>query len=87
MPQAIQFNYSNLAPHVKQVLQQTLGGERLIVTEEGYLGRVHVKIVSDQFNGKGERDKQNFVWDILNTELREEAQAVTFVACYGTDEL
>ena len=76
-----------LAPHAKAVLLKALGDETLVVTEEGYLGRVHLKIVSERFNGRGERDKQHLVWEILNAELREDAQAITLVVCYGTDEL
>ena len=54
---------------------------------EGYMGHVHVKIVSAQFNGKSEEDKQTFVWDILRDALGEDAQGVSLVIPYATEEL
>lgn len=58
-----------------------------IETRPGYLGRVHVLVVSSQFNGMTERQKQTLFWDILRHEAGDEAQAVSAAILYGTDEL
>ncbi len=58
-----------------------------IAAEEGYAGRVHLKVVSERFNGKSERYKQQYIWDLLNRRLGEDAQAVSLALAYGTDEL
>lgn len=81
------FTYTDHAETVKNALRKAFGDNTTIVTNEGYLGRVHVKIVSEQLNGKTERQKQEYLWDILRTELKDEAEAVSLVVGYGTDEL
>jgi stress-induced morphogen len=58
-----------------------------IATDEGYNGRVHLKIVSEAFNGRSEREKQQMIWDILRRRLGSDAQAVSLALAYGTDEL
>lgn len=54
---------------------------------KGYMGRVHVKIVSRKFNGMSEDEKQTYVWDILREHLKEDAQGVSLVIPYATEEL
>ena len=82
------FEYTDISNRVRQTLREAFGDNTVIVTEEGYRGRIHVKIVSERFNGMGERQKQNYIWDIINAELDKEAQqAVSVVMCYSTDEL
>lgn len=54
---------------------------------KGYLGRVHVKIVSRRFNGMAEEEKQSLVWEILRADLGEAAQGVSLVIPYATEEL
>ena len=81
------YDYEALAPKVKAALRRAFPDNSTIVTSPGYRGRVHAKVVSEQFNGISEREKQNIIWDALNSELSEEAQAVSLALAYGTDEL
>lgn len=83
----IDYDYAALAPKVKAALRRAFPENSTIVTSPGYKGRVHAKIVSEQFNGMTERDKQAYIWDALNDELKEEAQVVSLALAYGTDEL
>jgi len=57
------------------------------VLSEGYMGRVHVKVVSEKFNGLSEPEKQDMIWVILEGELGDDAKYVTLAIAYGTDEL
>ena len=85
--QTVDYDYTVLAPKVKAALRRAFPENSTIVTSPGYKGRVHAKIVSEQFNGMTERDKQAYIWDALNDELKEDAQAVSLALAYGTDEL
>ncbi len=85
--QTQQFDYETLAPKVKAALRRAFPENSTIVTSPGYRGRVHAKVVSEQFNGISEREKQAIIWDALQDELAEEAQAVSLAMAYGTDEL
>lgn len=59
-----------------------------IATEVTYLGKIHIKIISEKFNNKTERQKQKIVWNILKKELNiEEIQLISLALAYGTDEL
>ena len=81
------FDYEALAPRVKVALRRAFPENSTIVTTPGYRGRIHAKIVSEQFNGISERDKQAIIWDALRDEMKEESQAVSLALAYGTDEL
>ena len=83
---AVQYDYDTLAEKARSALKEAFP-ESAIETEEGYLGRVHVRIVSPAFNGRSEREKQHMVWEVLEAEMGEAAQAVTLVLAYGMDEL
>ncbi|MBM3498543.1 MAG: hypothetical protein FJX74_07705 [Armatimonadetes bacterium] len=80
------FDYNALAPAVVAALQRGFPGAA-IKTERGWEGRVHVKIVSDLFDGKSETEKQGMVWEVLQAVLGSDSQAVSFVLPYGMDEL
>ena len=67
--QTEEYDYAALAPKVKAALRRAFPVNSTIVTSPGYKGRVHAKIVSEQFNGMTERDKQAYIWDALNDEL------------------
>ncbi len=82
-----EFDYETLAPRVRAALRRAFPDNSTIVTSPGYRGRVHAKVVSEQFNGISEREKQAIIWDALREELNEEAQAVSLALAYGTDEL
>ncbi|MBM3475927.1 MAG: hypothetical protein FJX75_21880 [Armatimonadetes bacterium] len=80
------FDFASIRPKVEQALREQFPHDTVELTE-GYKGRVHVLVVSSQFNGKTESEKQDFLWEVLRAELGEDAQAVTLVIGYGTDEL
>ena len=80
------FNYMVEAKRVEEALRVDFPFDT-IDTNEGYLGRVHVKVVSKRFNGKNEAEKQQILWEILRRRLNEDAQAVSLALAYGTDEL
>ena len=82
----ILFDYQVESQRVKEVMQ-TIFPQDTIATDEGYNGRVHLKVVSERFNGRSERAKQNMLWDILRDHLGAEAKAVSLAMAYGTDEL
>jgi stress-induced morphogen len=84
---AIAFNYAQVSRRVEDVLRAAFGPNVTIRTDEGWQGRIHVKIVSSAFDGRTEDEKQAMIWDVLRQELGAESQAVSLVLAYGTDEI
>ena len=82
----ILFDYQTESERVKQALRAVFPNDT-VATDEGYNGRVHVKVVSERFNGRSEREKQDLIWEALRDKLGVEAQAVSLALAYGTDEL
>lgn len=80
------FNYEVEAQRVVEVLRQEFPTDT-IDTNEGYNGRVHVKLVSRRFNGMNEQEKQQFIWDLFRDKLDADAQVISLALVYGTDEL
>ena len=85
MPE-IAFNYMQESKRVVEALRTEFPTDT-VVTDEGYNGRVHVKVVSSRFNGMNEEQKQQMIHDILRERLGADAQAVSLAMAYGTDEL
>ncbi len=85
MPE-VAYDYEVEAPRVEAVLRAVFPQDT-IETRPGYNGRVHVVVVSNQFNGRREVEKQQILWDILRDRLGEEVQVVSLALPYGTDEL
>ena len=83
---AIAYDYSPLADRVRRTLRAKFH-VRQLKTSKGYLGRVHVMLVSEALNGLSEERKQKAVWDVLRAELGDQAQGVSLVLPYGTDEV
>ncbi|MDQ2800449.1 MAG: hypothetical protein M3Y13_12515 [Armatimonadota bacterium] len=81
------YDFQQESPKVEQVLRRAFPSNAIIEMEEGYGGRVRAKVVSSRLNGMREQEKQNYLWDILHTELGEDSQSIAFVLAYGTDEL
>jgi RNA binding exosome subunit len=81
------FNYQQEAARVIEALRRAFPENATIATSEGYLGRVHVKVVSERLNGMSEQEKQDYLWDVLRAEMGSDAQTVSFIRGYGTDEL
>lgn len=79
-------NYERAKAKVEQVLRQAYGSGTYVATGRGYQGRVQVKVISKEFNGKSEREKQDMVWNLLHEKLKDESQGISFVLAYGTDE-
>jgi acid stress-induced BolA-like protein IbaG/YrbA len=80
------YDYEALVPAVRSALEKAFP-ESAIELTKSYGGHIHVLLVSRALNGMGEREKQQYVWDMLQTELAEESQAVSMVIAYSTDEL
>ena len=59
----------------------------MVRTDEGDDGSIYVRLVSDRFDGLGERIKQDMIWEALQKELSEESQAVALVMAFGTDQI
>ena len=85
MPDIV-FDYQTESQRVKEALRAVFPQDT-IATDEGYNGRVHVKVVSERFNHRSEREKQAMIFDILHDKLGADAQAVSLAMAYGTDEL
>lgn len=85
MPDVL-FDYETESQRVKDIMR-TEFPQDTVATDEGYNGRVHLKVVSERFNGRSERAKQDMIWEILRDRLGPEAQAVSLAMAYGTDEL
>ena len=83
---ALTFNYQQIEPQVRQALYDSLGQHIAVSTEEVDSGRVFVKVVAPRLNGLSPKDKQDVVWEALHT-LGPEAQAVSLVLAFGTDEI
>ena len=58
-----------------------------ISVDEGWHGRVHIKIVSPEFDGLTEPQRQDAVWSVLKEGLGEEATGIALVLPFGMDEL
>ena len=82
----MQFNFLEIEPKVKQVLCDALGQHTKVETEEVDYGRVFVKVIAPQFNDMSMRKRQDAVWNAINS-LGSEAQAVSLVLAFGTDEI
>jgi stress-induced morphogen len=83
----VSFNYAQMSAKVRETLQKEFGPNAAIRTDEGEAGQVYARIVSDRFDGLGERAKQDMIWDALRRDLREDSQAVALVLAFGTDQI
>ena len=68
------FNYLQTSARVRETLQKAFGPNAAVRTDEGDDGSIYVRLVSDCFDGLGERMRQDMIWETLQHELREEAQ-------------
>jgi hypothetical protein len=85
MPTAT-FNYREIEPRIKQALYENIGPHIAVGSEEMDDGRVFLKVVATELNGLSAKKKQDVVWDALHT-LGPDAQAVSLVLAFGTDEI
>lgn len=83
----VAFDYAAESRRVQQALRAAFGENTIIATDEGYHGRVHVKLVSPAFDGLSASQKQDKVWDILRERLGPDVQAVSLVEVYGLDQV
>lgn len=81
------FDYAQISAKVRTALQKEFGPNTAIRTDQGEAGQVYVRIVSDHFDGLGERAKQDKIWNVLRRDLHENAQAVALVLAFGTDQI
>ena len=85
MPE-LTFDFKKIAPRVIGAIQGDLR-ESAGFLSEGYKGRVHVKVISPFFQGKGIGERQAYIFELLRSKLDTDAQAVTLVTVYSPDEL
>ncbi len=81
------YDYAVLAPKVEVALRRAFPVNAVIEVEEGYQGRIRAKVISNKLNKMQEKEKQEYLWDILRQELGDKSQGVSFILGYGTDEL
>jgi len=83
----MQFNYSQIEPRVREALYNNLGQHIAVSTEAvDDDGRMFVKVVAPKLNDMSAKEKQDAVWDALRA-LGPDAQAVSLVLAFGTDEI
>ncbi|MBM3475135.1 MAG: hypothetical protein FJX75_17880 [Armatimonadetes bacterium] len=80
------FDYEVVAPRVLEGLRRAFPHDTIEVSE-GSQGRAYVLVVSSRFNGLTETQRQNCFWEVLRTQLGEEAEAVSLAALWGTEDL
>jgi stress-induced morphogen len=85
MPE-VAFNYHELAPRVQLALREEFPNDGIYLSP-GYNGRVHIKIISEKFNGKSSSERQTYMYEVLQSKLGEDSQAVSLVSAYSVDEL
>jgi hypothetical protein len=78
--------YETLAGQVEQALRRRFPHAENIMTEPGYKGRIHARVVSKEFNSLSEREKQDLLWKKLREELGAESTRISLGLAYGTDE-
>lgn len=76
-----------LLPQVEHTLRQTFGSDIAIFPEAGFEHRLVIKVISPQFNGRSEKEKQELVWDSLRAAMGEDSTDIGVVIVYGTDEI
>jgi hypothetical protein len=54
---------------------------------EGYHGRLHVLVVSRDFDGLTEREKQARLWEVARQGLAEETPEISLLIGYSPEEL
>ena len=78
--------YEILAAEATTALREALGEETIITANPGYQGRVQIDLVSPRLNGMRERQKQDLLWELLDSALGEKTTWISFILGYGTDE-
>ena len=81
------FDFQQEAQQVEQVLRDAFGPMRRFVPKRAGMVACMSKIVSSDFDGKSEDQKQEMIWSVLRERLGENAQAVSLVLAYGLDEV
>jgi len=54
---------------------------------EGYHGRLHVLVVSRDFDGLTEREKEARLWEVARQGLPEDTTGISLLIGYSPDEL
>ena len=78
--------YSHRKTIVDAAVRQTFPQAINVLIEPGHKGRVHVRVVSPEFNGLSESQKQDLLWQKLRNTLGPEAQHISLGIAYGTNE-
>ncbi len=79
--------YDEVAIQVRKVISDLLGENSTVDTQKGQGEKVFVVAVSPLFNGKTQRRRQDMVWKPVKKALGRNAQQISLIMTYGTDEL
>ena len=80
-------DFTDLKKRSVAVLREEFGENTSIRVDEEWRGRLHIRIVSDTFDNRNEEDKQQMVWDALRGRLGADAQNISLVLVFGTDQI
>ena len=80
-------DYPQVSQRVRDTLRDAFGPNVAVHTDEGEHGGIFVKVVSDQFDGLNEREKQDRIWNILRERLGFESEAIALVLAVGLDQI
>ena len=76
-----------VASRAVAALREEFGVDAGIFAEPGYQGRVRIKVVSPNLSGIPHEEQQEVIWRRLRAALGDDAQGISVVIAYGTDEL
>jgi hypothetical protein len=71
---------------IKRVFEKAIP-EAFVDVSDGYRDNVHVVIVSRRFDELTEREKEEYLWDIVRPTLPKEAERISLLLGYSPDEL
>lgn len=76
------YNYSEIASLIKSAMRKAFGENATIVTNEGYSGRIYLKVVSERLNGMRENEKHQYLEDAMQDELDPKVREAISLAMY-----
>lgn len=71
---------------VKGIFEKAIPGAFVDVSD-GYRDNVHIVIVSRQFDGLTEREKDEYLWSIVRPVLSTETGRISLLLGYSPDQL
>lgn len=75
------------AERAHAALRTEFGDDAGLFIEHGYGGRLRIKVVASELNGMPEQEKQEVVWNVVNSALADKSEDISVIIAYGFDEL